>query len=262
MSFVGLKKELKKIASEANGQVSLYVSTDDGDIKLNENDQMKAASIIKVPMVMAGLYQHDQNKLDITKKVIATESVGGCGVLHYFAGIERLSLLNVMKLAIIVSDNTASNMVIDTVGIDNINHYMEKVGAKGTTLARKFMDLKAAEKGYENVTTARDMMIFLKLIHQETEYLSPQSREILFETLCQQQLNNKLPFYQSAFPDKDIVIAHKTGEITGVEHDIGIFTYGGKTVYVAVLTSGWAHNYEGQQTIARIGKKIMEYMIN
>src|SRR5699024_6360338 len=100
-----------------------------------------------------------------------------------------------------------------------------------------------------------------KMIHQETAYLSPASREILFETLGQQQLNNKLPFYQSAFLGKEIMIAHKTGEITGVEHDVGIFTYDEKTVYTAVLTSDWEYNYEGQQTISQIGKRIMEYIV-
>lgn len=260
MSFQTLKKEVERIATDANGKVSLFISTDEGDIKINEADQMKAASIIKVPMVMAGLYQHDQEGLDLTEKVTTKEPVGGCGVLQYFSETEKLSLLSVMKLAIIVSDNTASNIVMDVVGIDQINDYMTKVGAEDTILGRKFMDLEAAGKGLENVTSARDMMMFLKMIHQDTPYLSPANREVLFKILGQQQLNHKLPFYQSAFPDKEIMIAHKTGEITGVEHDVGIFTNGRKTVYATVLTSDWQYNYEGQQTIAQIGESIMAYM--
>lgn len=262
MKFTSLKDHIQQLVVEANGQVAVCIRTDEGEIFINETVQMKAASVIKIPIVMAALDQHDQGKLDIYQTLIPSETVGGCGVLHYFTENDPVSLVNIMKLAIIVSDNTASNMVIDAVGLEQINQYINKVGATGTTLARHFFDDRAAARGLENVTTAKDMLLFLNVIDEENDYLSTKSRAFLLETLSEQQLKNKLPFYRSAFPDADIKIAHKTGEITGSEHDVGIIRYGEKKVYVAVLTSGWTYNYEAQQLVAQIGKYIMSYLVN
>ena len=82
MKFTSLKDHIQQLVDEANGQVAVCIRTDEGEIFINETVQMKAASVIKIPIVMAALDQHDQGKLDIYQTLIPSETVGGCGVLH------------------------------------------------------------------------------------------------------------------------------------------------------------------------------------
>lgn len=157
-----------------------------------------------------------------------------------------------------MSDNTAANAVINTVGIENINHFFKKVGALNTQISREFMDHEALKNNNDNMTTAQDMCLFLDLLNNN-DFLSLKSKKLLLKSMKNQQFKDKLPSYQNMF-EEHVEIGNKTGTLSGLEHDIGFFSTESQTVFVTVLSSGWKFNHEGQQMIAQVGKKIQEYI--
>lgn len=259
MNYIQLKEELNKIANDAEGDVSIYAITPDGVIAIREDEVKQSASILKVPVAMACLVAADRGEIDLDTLLKIEEPVGGSGVLAYMSGMEEITLRNALTLSIIVSDNTAANLVIEHVGIERIQNFFKHVGATHSQLTRKFMDYNALALGLENVATARDMVRFLACLDSTSDVLSQTSKQQLKTIMRDQQLIDKLPAFQPIF-DEMLIIGNKTGTLPGVEHDIAYFENGEKRVDIAVLTTNWEYNHDGQQTLAQIGKAIIHYV--
>ncbi len=259
MKFQTLKTQIEQQINEARGNISLSVKTPEGEIKINDTHVKSAASVIKVPMAMACLELADKGDIDLTMEVPFDHTVAGTGVLHYLYGCDKISLKNAIALSIIVSDNTAANIVIDAVGFDHAQQFFTKVGAKQTSIRRKFMDHALLEKGIDNVTTAADMQVFMECLDESSTILSTESKGLLRKIMQDQQFKDKLPSYQNMFME-DVTVGNKTGTLAGVEHDVGYFEKHGRTTYIAVMTTDLTYNRDGQQIIAEVGKKILDYM--
>ncbi len=259
MKFIQLKEVLNSIASGAAGDVSIYATTPDGEFAIRENEVKHSASILKVPAAMACLAAADRGEIDLDTLLKIEEPVGGSGVLAYMSGTEQITLRNALTLSIIVSDNTAANLIIEHVGLERIQSFFKRAGAKDSQLIRKFMDYEARACGLENVATAKDMVQFLACLDPTSEILSLTSKQQLKTIMRDQQLIDKLPAFQPIF-DETLIIGNKTGTLPGVEHDIAYFENDEKLVNIAVLTTNWEHNYDGQQTIAHIGKAVIQYV--
>lgn len=259
MNYIQLKEELDRIACDAVGDVAIYAAMPDGVIAIRENEVKRSASILKVPIAMACLAASDRGEIDLDTLLKIEEPVGGSGVLAYMSGMEQITLRNALTLSIIVSDNTAANLVIEHVGIELIQNFFKHVGATHSQLTRKFMDYDALAQGLENVATARDMVRFLACLDPSSEILSLTSKQQLKTIMRDQQLIDKLPAFQPIF-DETLIIGNKTGTLPGVEHDIAYFESGEKRVDIAVLTTNWEYNHDGQQTLAQIGKAIIQYV--
>lgn len=259
MEYIHLEHELQRICNDAEGDISLYAKTPDGTIAIRPDEVIRSASILKVPVAMACLAAADRGEIDLDTRLKIVEPVGGSGVLAYLTGVEDITLRNALSLSIIVSDNTAANLVIDHVGHERIQSFFRLVGAEHSLLSRKFMDYDALAKGFENVATAKEMVLFLQCLDPVSEFLSVTSKQQLKTIMRDQQLIDKLPAYQPIF-DETLIIGNKTGTLPGVEHDIAYFEKGSRRVDIAVLTSNWDHNHDGQKTIAAIGQAIIEYL--
>lgn len=254
-----VEKDLRAIVNQAKGNVSLALSTNDGEMHIQSEVEKSAASIIKVPIALACLQAAEEGTVDLDETVNISEPVGGTGVLNYLYGVTNISLKNALALSIIVSDNIGANIVIDAVGMEQADQFFQNVGATHTAVKRKFMDHDALANGIDNVTSARDMNLFLQLLDDTNDTLSIASKKLMREIMQHQQLKDKLPAYQNMFAE-EVVIGNKTGTLNGVEHDVAYFKRGDATTYVSVLATDLTHNYDGQQTIAQIGQKVLEYM--
>lgn len=259
MNLADLKSEISLVLPVEQHNVSVYVSTNDGDISFNAEQSKSAASVIKVPIAMACLEAADKGEIDLHKQIHIHSSVAGTGVLHYLYGMKTLSLLDALTLSIIVSDNTAANIVIKELGMGRLQDFFARVGAVNTHLRREFMDHRSLQAGIDNLTTAKDMAACMKCLSADSDVLSADSKQLMRTILHHQQLRDKLPAYQNMFGEK-IVIGNKSGTLNGVEHDIGYFQNEKQTIYAAVLSDNWKFNHDGQQIIAQVGSKILEYM--
>ena len=180
------------------------------------------ASVIKL-FVMAALYDAVARKeADPRRKIPVRreDCVPSCGVLTYLEEGWEVSLRDLAELMIIVSDNTACNLLMDTLGIPRIQAFVEGLGLRHTFVRRKMFDEEKAAAGIQNETNAADVAWLLERI-RKGELIGREASADMLATLRHQRLNGKIPFLLHTLEPAP-VIAHKTGEDSGVTHDVGI----------------------------------------
>ncbi|MGI8316966.1 serine hydrolase [Halobacillus mangrovi] len=253
-----LKREVEHILSSVEGRASVVIKNKKAGIAINGSERTSAASTIKIPIIMEAFRQAENGDLDLREKVqLASDlKTGGDGVLKLLENNLSLSILDLMKLMIVVSDNTASNLLVTRFGFSNVNHLCEQLGCTNTRLNRYFMDFEARDSGVDNTTSAWDMVEFLSEM-EHGKFLSERSRQSIYNILREQQFTSGLPAYNK---DEDVLTANKPGMLPGVQHDVGIFKYKDETVYAAVLLSELNDEEAGRRAIADIGRGIMGFM--
>lgn len=249
--FRGTETELAHMLHPAGGHWAIVVESLDGKgtIRLNDKEPFTAASVIKIPIMMAAFHEARLGtlRLDDTCIVRNEDKVGGSGVLKELHSGLHLTLLDAINLMIVVSDNTATNLVIDAIGIDRINEYMAEKGCSGSRLEAHLMKPKPG--GPYNAIAACDVASLLKGISERTVE-NPGDCDTMIEILKRQQYNDKIPRYLP----KEATVAHKTGEVSGVTHDAGI-VFGPNGHFVIVCLSQNLDNVEvGNDAIGKVAK--------
>jgi beta-lactamase class A len=256
-----LKEKIQEELYGFHGRVGLAIELEDTKpCYLNSQEVFQSASLIKIPILLSVLLAHNKDEINIQHPVtISNENiVGGSGVLQALSNGLTLSVKDLMTLMIIVSDNTATNILIDLLGIERINTKFQELGLKHTKLNRKMMDFAAMKQGKDNQTTPEEIIHCLKLVNDFNELFEIDGQNIAKEMLNHQQIRDKLP----ALVDEDqITVFNKTGELSNVEHDCAIFECQGRKGYIAVLTDRLNDQENAKQTIRKIGKHISDFFI-
>ncbi|MGG4168034.1 serine hydrolase [Rossellomorea vietnamensis] len=254
-----LENNIREIVIRCNGRVSVAVELPSYSFHINGDSTYSAASLIKIPILLEGFRQAQEGKISLSDRVTIPKEgrVGGAGVLVSLSDHLTLTVKDLLTLMIIVSDNTASNLLIERLGSNAIQDLCDTLQLKQTRLLRKLMDFEAVEQGLNNYTSALDILSCLKVLDIGKEY-SPTSRKKMLHILHQQQFDTKLP---SRMDRGSVYIANKTGELPGVEHDCAIIKFREKTAYIAVLIDELGQNEPGKDTIAQIGKLMSDFLI-
>jgi beta-lactamase class A len=216
---------------------------------LNADELLPTASSIKIAILAELYHQAQQGKLKLTDTYTLQSSdfVGGSGIASALTpGVTRLTLRDVAALMISVSDNSATNVIIDRIGMENINSLLDSLGLAHTRLRRKMMDVKAAAEGRENVASPREMMLLLEALYRGKVLNKPLTED--FFTLLSIHKESYLP---RALPE-DLRIANKPGELEGVRNDSGIVFTGTRPYVISVMTTYLRHEREGGEAIVRI----------
>ncbi|MFO7561933.1 MAG: serine hydrolase [Enhygromyxa sp.] len=156
-----LGRELRRIVDAFNGVMGVqFVDLTDGArIGVNEQLRFPQASSIKIPILIE-LFRQAESRPTILRerqRVTGMTSVGGSGILkHFVEGSSELSNEDLAVLMIGLSDNTATDLLIDLVGMENVNQTMISLGAPQTELRRKMIDPEASARGEENLSTPRE----------------------------------------------------------------------------------------------------------
>lgn len=214
-SATSTSERLEKIAEATPGTLGYCVMTVGGEVLFSRNadETFPQASAIKIPILLEALVQREADKLDWNERVsIERENkVSGSGVLAEFSnGGSQLSVGDLCTLMILVSDNTATNIVIDRVGMQNVTERMASLGCPHTKLRRVMMDTAAAARGEENVSTPADAARIMQLLARG-EFLN---REISSDALAILR-KPKSTAIRKAIP-AEIAVASKPGGIPGV----------------------------------------------
>ena len=191
-------------------------------IEYNEEKSMLAASLIKLTVLVEVFNQIDKGILKKDDEFITNDNdkVPSCGALNYMHSGLKITIKDLYTLMIILSDNYATNILIDILGIENINKTIKDINLKKTILNRKMFDEEKSSKGIENYTSAKDMGILLEKMYSGELINRNYSKEMI-DVLKNQRLNGKIPFFLHSEKAK-IEIAHKTGEDNNITHDVGI----------------------------------------
>lgn len=251
------RTEIEALIRDLDGTAGLHIQDADGRIHLEHNATRRfpAASLIKLPIYLEYVNRVARGELDPAGKISLPHGsvAGGCGVLKDAPPGSSHALGRIAELMITVSDNIAANMLIDLLGPDRINAAARTLGMRDTRLQRKMMDLESQAAGKDNYTTPRDVCVFLDaLLHPRI--MAPGTAREIISALRRQELNAKLP----ALLPPAAVVAHKTGELQGVEHDAGLLFCGNKCCIAAVLTEGLASNAAGVSFCRKIGRLVYD----
>lgn len=258
LEFSIISNKVKDCFISLDGNHSIYVDSPDGNITLQSDQPVSSASIIKIPIMIEALKQIDAGTLRLTDEVSLhdTNIVGGTGVLCHLSSQKNWTISDLITLMVVSSDNSATNQLIDKLGISSINHTMRSLGCFHSTLMRKMMDRDAVRIGKDNLMSANDIATLLKEL-LDGRILSKQSREWGSSVLLKQQFKDKFPSKIKSLTFDHL--AHKTGELPGIEHDVGIlYTSQGPVIY-AFLTAGLIENRYGRDAIANAGRLLYDY---
>lgn len=216
---------------------------------LHADDVFPQASSIKVA-VLAELYrQAQQGKLKLTDPYVmqASDLVPDSDIMGGLTpGVTRVTNRDLATMMIAVSDNSATNVLIDRVGMDNVNALMDSLGLPHTRLRRKMMDIKAAGEGRENISTPREMMALLEALYRG-KVLNKQMTDDFFKMLS----THKESFIPRNIP-ADVHIANKPGELEGVRNDVGIVFAQNRPYVICVMTTYLHEERAGEEAIAAV----------
>ncbi|MFY9560568.1 MAG: serine hydrolase [Terriglobales bacterium] len=229
--------------------VAILDLTDGHKFLLHAHDVFPQASSIKV-CVLAELYrQAQQGKLKLTDlyTVNAADLVPDSDILGGLTpGVTKITLRDLATIMVAVSDNSATNVLIDRVGMENVNAFLDSLGLTHTRLRRKMMDLKAATEGRENVSTPAEMMALLEALYRG-RVLNKELTDDFFRVLS----THKDSWIPRDLPD-DLKIANKPGSLEGVRNDSGVIFVEKRPYILCVMTTYLRREREGEEAISRI----------
>ncbi len=241
------------------GKVSFYyknlVSGEEIEYKIEQ--PLQAASVIKIPIMVEAFFQVKEGKISLDDEYVlrGEDKEPSCGCLNRMRPGLTLKVEDLINLMIILSDNSASNILIRILGRDNINRRMEAFGYKAIKVNRLLFDFEAARNGMENYVSVKEIADLLYKMHSGT-LIDEESSAAMLDILKAQRLNGKIPF---RFLEK-IDIAHKTGEDSGITHDVGIVY--GKVPYMVLFMGNEVNVPEFERFMQDTAYELYEYSGN
>lgn len=262
-----LIRNIHQLIEGSTGTWGIYLEDLDSGEKweLNGDELFYAASVIKVPIMAAVFDAVERGDLNLNDLIVLKREdfVGGSGVIQHLTPGTTLSVLDITMLMIIQSDNTATNILIDHIGTDNIRKTMKEQGMEKSTFYNKLMMNNPNPKGYNQIS-ASDIGILLKRMAMK-ELASLSSSDQMIDIMKKQQIKDclpeKLPSPYSNFNNgmTPWELAHKTGWIPGIRHDVGIF-YVGNRKFIANILSKEEDDLVSKQIFHAIGEEIYNYL--
>lgn len=247
-----LRAEVARVERQLDGVLGVAILdlTSGEQLLVNADQVFPQASSIKIT-VLAELYRQSQQgggaKLDDAYVVRKEDLVADSDIMGGLTpGVTRLTNRDLATMMIAVSDNAATNVLIERVGMDNVNRMLAAQGLAHTQLRRKMMDLKAAGEGRENIATPREMMTLLEHIYRGQVVQAPLLED--FWTMLATHKNSWIPRGLPA----TLRIADKPGELEGVRADSGLVFLPQRPYVICVMTTYLANERDGEEAISAI----------
>ena len=265
-----LESQLREIIRASGAEVAVAFRTLDGksDLLVDADKSFHAASTMKVPVMIELFRQAHAGTLKLDEPLtIRNEfrsivdgspyklSEGDDSDREVYANVGKTMTLRALNEAMItVSSNFATNLLIERLGVENVRATVSRLGGDGMQVLRGVEDSKAFEKGLNNSTTARGLLVLLEKLGRGEAVSAEADREMI-EVLKRQKFNEAIP----AGVPAGTPVAHKTGNITGIHHDAGI-VYGPRPYVLVVLVRGIQEQKVSGPLIASISKAVWEHV--
>ena len=288
MSSDGLARAVEPHFAAFKGEVGLYVRhlVTGEDTGHNADAPFLTASVFKIPVLVEVFRQAEAGglNLDDTVTISRKAKLPGSGVLKEMSDGLAVTARDLAMLMTVVSDNTATDLLLDLVGKDAVNATLRRLGLERTRVdltCREILynlldpeSVRAAEADvstfrswkvnlqsksltdltHNDLSTAREMSRLLEMIH-DGRAAGPQSCAVMITLLKRQQVNDRIPL----FLPRSTEVAHKTGELPGIRNDAGI-VYGPSGPYLfACFTRSLPSEAEGCWQIGHLSKAAFDY---
>lgn len=245
---------LVKLIEPYQGKVGISFIDINSGLKLSINGKKRypAASVAKVPVMATVYHLAETGKMSLSDKIMFNESdkLGGSGVLQWMRGGKEYSIRNLSRLMIVLSDNTATRLVIDRIGTSEINSYMQTLGLLSTQVVDDTC-LNEPPTTKINYTTPNEMALLFYEIQKSGNY-SLASRKEMINFMKNQRF--RWGIWRGV--PKGIVVADKTGNVDGVLNDSGI-VYTKKGNYIlSIFTNGFKKQRDARNIINKISELV------
>ena len=272
-SLQELRSEVEAMILESGAEVSVYYRDLAGpdSLLIAPDVRMHAASTMKVPVMIQLFLDRDAGLLSLEDSLEVTTTFSSIvdgspysltpdsdsdSTLYELEG-QPVGYRHLMELMITISSNLATNILIQEAGAERVTATMRSMGADSIQVLRGVEDTPAFEAGLSNTTTARDLGIIMSALGRN-EIGSPESAQEMLEIMARQQWRSKIP----ALLPEGTRVAHKTGSITGINHDAGIvYPEGGSPFALVVLTRGFQEREVAEAVAARISRRIYDFQM-
>jgi beta-lactamase class A len=280
-----LENKLRPTITAHRGKVAVYAEdlTSGKTVAIDADTPIQTASVIKLTVLYEALHQIREGKARFDDKITLThdDQVSGSGILPLFDTPQTLTFKDVLTLMIVLSDNTATNLAIEHVGLKNIDDCIVSLGLKNTWLYKKVYKPPAGPMPADQKifglgkTTAREMAAVMKRFVTcdlnavgGTAAATPADH-----ALCDAAMHMlKNQFYRNSIPryletqdttEGESSIANKTGALDAVRNDVGVvFTKHGPIV-ISEFTwdnkdQSWTPDNEGEVVMAKLAQEIVD----
>jgi len=250
-----LNEKLLRIAHEfvhQPGQIAIMMQSKNNpsiSVAINDAKRLPSASLVKAAIACAAA-DDPQINLSTPIKVSDLDATFYCSILQAFDPIDEISWKTLIGLMLIVSDNPATTGVLDAIGMAKVNDWLVSRGLNHTNLDVGFDDASLGAPLRANQTNARDCLHLLKLIDTNPDYAF--IKHMLANNLRNERIPKKLP--------DEAVIAHKTGTLNGLMHDIAIIDSPDAAYYLVILADELAEDADFAGKIADFSRQIYELM--
>ena len=269
-----LRNDVERIISPAQGTFAVAFESLDGKARflLREKEMFHAASTMKTPVMIEVFRQAKEGRFTLAdgllvKNEFTSIADGSPYRLNpvddsdssIYANIgSRVSIRHLLIHMITASSNLATNLLMELVDPRKVSATMRALGANDIEILRGVEDGKAFDKGLNNRTNAYDLLVIMRAVAKGQAVDSASSQKMV-EILMDQTLNELIP----ALLPTNVRVAHKTGSITGMEHDSGIvFLPDGRRYILVILSKDLKDDDGGKRAIALVSKRIYDFMMN
>jgi beta-lactamase class A len=266
-----LEARISPLAKAHKGRVAVVVKNlkTHESYSLNPDEVMPTASLIKLPVMVETYWQVSEGKVkfETTLTLKKDDKVPGSGILtKHFSDGATFPLRDAMRLMIVYSDNTATNLVLDQIGIPSTNVRMERLGLKNTKINAKVfkgsttsIDPEGTKKYGLGSTTANEMVQLLEMIEAGKVISSDSCKEMLKHLKACEDKTTLARFLPSGME-----LAFKTGAVNDARTAAGIAYTKSGPVALCILTSGnedkrWERENAAEVLLANIGKEVYDY---
>jgi beta-lactamase class A len=220
----------------------------------NAEQDFPAASVIKVPILLAVLQAAQQGQISLEQKLAVEfkHHVGGAGVLFELHDGIEVTVLDLCRLMIVISDNVASNLLLDLLGEGAMAAFFAQLGLQRSVLGRRFME--QARPGHDNRTSANDMGVCLAALARG-ELLDRSHTNQALSMMRRQQFREKIPLMLPP----ELSVAHKTGELDGVRHDAGLIEVPEQPYVLVLLTQRGGFSWDVDRALAELSLSIYHW---
>ena len=255
-----LEAEINRVADQLNGVLGYAIK----DLSTGESFYRNAdlvfptASSIKLAVLLELMRQDQEGTHSLNEKHTVRHSELPSGdtdpILHMLGdGTVTMTLRDAATFMVVLSDNGATNILIDRAGMNNINAEIARLGLTQTHLRRRMIDIEAARRGDENVSTPRELMVLLEKVRGGGALDAAHTKEY-FDVLGLP----KDSLFNKALPST-VRIEDKPGALDAVRSDAGIIEVPGHPFAMSVMTTYLASNDEGERAIKQIARLAYEH---